>query len=211
VLGFNGSVCMTDPAGMDPNQQLMLPGIINVQGDLPFIHADTIRRSLEPLMRDTQIPMGTACTPIVQKREFVNRNVVKVVTDGQGFASYFSRAPIPYWREHAERASVEWGKRHLGVYVYRREFYLKEEKPVFVVEVTEESLLQFPAEIRSIPSGADLFVDQRRIGETPYFGKLPIGKYQLTLRKEGYFESSQTIAVDINMPFKSITARANKG
>jgi 3-deoxy-manno-octulosonate cytidylyltransferase (CMP-KDO synthetase) len=102
--------------------------IINVQGDLPFVRPDTIRRSLAPLTSDAGIPIGTACTPIFGRREFVNRNVVKVVTDGQGFASYFSRAPIPYHRDGRpviERGLLEWGKRHLGIYVYQREFLLE--------------------------------------------------------------------------------------
>lgn len=149
VRAFGGEAVLTSKKHRSGTDRLAevaedLPArwIINVQGDLPFLHADTIRRSLEPLMRDTRIPMGTACTPIVKKREFVNRNVVKVVTDGQGFASYFSRAPIPYWREHAERASVEWGKRHLGVYVYRREFLMQfahlTPAPLEVVEGLEQ-------------------------------------------------------------------------
>jgi len=127
-------------------QGLRARWIINVQGDLPFIHADTIRRSLEPLMRDPGIPMGTAATPIVVKHEFVNRNVVKVVTDSQGFAAYFSRAPIPYHREDgprtAPRGSFQWGKRHLGIYVFRRKFLLEFARltpaPLEVVEGLEQ-------------------------------------------------------------------------
>jgi 3-deoxy-manno-octulosonate cytidylyltransferase (CMP-KDO synthetase) len=135
VQGFGGEALLTSnkhTSGTDRlaevAQDLRARWIINVQGDLPFVHASTIRRSLEPLMRDTEIPMGTAATPIVTKREFVNRNVVKVVTDSQGFAAYFSRAPIPYHREGpsvAQRGAIQWGKRHLGIYVYQREFLLR--------------------------------------------------------------------------------------
>lgn len=103
--------------------------IVNVQGDLPFIRPDTIRRSLAPLMSDARILIGTASTPIIGRREFANPNVVKVVTDGRGFASYFSRAPIPYHRAGrpvAEgKCSLHWGKRHLGIYVYQRDFLLE--------------------------------------------------------------------------------------
>ena len=106
--------------------------VVNVQGDLPFIRPQTIARTLRPLCRDRSISMGTARTPIYEKEEWFNPNVVKVVTDAKGFALYFSRAPIPYIREHAglrPTAHLQeggiWGYRHVGVYVYRRDFLLK--------------------------------------------------------------------------------------
>ncbi|MBI4490521.1 MAG: 3-deoxy-manno-octulosonate cytidylyltransferase [Deltaproteobacteria bacterium] len=110
--------------------------VVNVQGDLPFVQSQTIARTLRPLCRDRSIFMGTARTPIYQKAEWSNPNVVKVVTDAKGFALYFSRAPIPYIREDAGTAHGSeltshcgegriWGYRHVGVYVYRRDFLLK--------------------------------------------------------------------------------------
>ncbi len=109
--------------------------VINVQGDLPFVRPQTISRTLRPLRRDRSIFMGTARTPIYQKEEWFNPNVVKVVTDTQGFALYFSRSPIPYLREQAgitdsspaadcHEARI-WGYRHIGIYAYRRDFLLK--------------------------------------------------------------------------------------
>ena len=85
--------------------------------------------------------------------------------------------------------------------VYRREFNLEEDSPTFAVDVLEEGLDLFPAVVRSEPRGADVFVDQKKVGTTPYEGKLPVGKHTLTLRKEGYFESSQEIEASINTPF----------
>ncbi len=110
--------------------------VANVQGDLPFVRSGTIARTLMPLRRNRSIVMGTAKTAIYHKQEWLNPNVVKVVTDASGFALYFSRAPIPHLRDPAEdarRRRVEsssprqtiWGYRHVGVYVYRREFLLK--------------------------------------------------------------------------------------
>jgi 3-deoxy-manno-octulosonate cytidylyltransferase (CMP-KDO synthetase) len=73
--------------------------------------------------------MGTARTPIVERAEWLNPNVVKVVTDRRGFALYFSRAPIPYFRDDGIPAGNGTGKilgyRHVGIYVYRRDFLLK--------------------------------------------------------------------------------------
>lgn len=87
--------------------------------------------------------------------------------------------------------------------IYRREFVLKEDKPIYSVEVTDDSLTKFPAEIRSKPLGADVFVDQQKVGVTPFVGDLPLGQHTLTLHKEGYFESSQNFSVDISLPFKT--------
>jgi 3-deoxy-manno-octulosonate cytidylyltransferase (CMP-KDO synthetase) len=103
--------------------------MINVQGDLPFIRPQTILRSLSPLKRNRSIPMGTARTPIIERDEWLNPNVVKVVTDRQGFALYFSRAAIPYARDDGIPTGNGTGKvlgyRHVGIYVYRRDFLLK--------------------------------------------------------------------------------------
>lgn len=94
--------------------------------------------------------------------------------------------------------------------VYRREFYLKEDQPAMMIDVTETGLDQFPAHVRSEPPGADVFVDGRKVGTTPFRGELPVGKHTLTLRKEGYFEETQTIEADINTPFRTeITLRTS--
>jgi 3-deoxy-manno-octulosonate cytidylyltransferase (CMP-KDO synthetase) len=103
--------------------------VVNVQGDLPFVRPQTILRTLGPLRRNRSIPMGTARTPIFERDEWLNPNVVKVVTDKNGFALYFSRAPIPHVRDDDHRArtasGITWGHRHVGIYVYRRDFLLK--------------------------------------------------------------------------------------
>jgi 3-deoxy-manno-octulosonate cytidylyltransferase (CMP-KDO synthetase) len=109
--------------------------LVNIQGDLPFIRAQTIARAIEPLMDDRKIPMGTVCTAIYEMKDWQNPNVVKVLKDRAGFALYFSRAPIPFFRNNeidvAGKTSTSssnqrlWGYRHLGLYVYRRDFLLK--------------------------------------------------------------------------------------
>jgi 3-deoxy-manno-octulosonate cytidylyltransferase (CMP-KDO synthetase) len=129
VSDFGGEVVLTSKrhaSGTDRlaevARKLKAEWVINVQGDLPFIRPQTILNSLKPLTRDRSIPMGTARTPIFEQEEWLNPNVVKVVTDARGFALYFSRAPIPHTRQAANEM---WGYRHVGVYVYRREFLLK--------------------------------------------------------------------------------------
>lgn len=131
VRSFGGRVYLTStkhPSGTDRlaevARKLRVHWIINVQGDLPFIEPETIRASLAAVTADASIPMGTAMTPIVRKQEFANTNVVKVVTDSQGFALYFSRSRIPYHRDRTTMPE-KWGDRHVGIYVYRRDFLLR--------------------------------------------------------------------------------------
>ncbi|MBM4263299.1 MAG: 3-deoxy-manno-octulosonate cytidylyltransferase [Deltaproteobacteria bacterium] len=140
VKSFGGEAVMTSKhlaSGTDRlaevARRLKAELLVNVQGDLPFIHADTITRAVRPLRRDRKIAMGTVCNPIYDEQEWRNPNIVKVLTDRAGFALYFTRAPVPYVREAQvelgarDKFSEErlWGYRHLGLYVYRREFLLK--------------------------------------------------------------------------------------
>lgn len=104
--------------------------VVNVQGDEPLIDPRMIEAAVAPLVADGSIPMGTLKTPLLSWSEYRDPNVVKVVTDRQGFALYFSRAPIPCPRD---LVSAEPGVspaalglyRHVGLYVYRRDFLLR--------------------------------------------------------------------------------------
>ena len=95
--------------------------IANVQGDEPLIDPAVIDAAIAPLAEDSSIPMGTVCYPIEETAELANPNVVKVVLDRRGFALYFSRLPIPFVRD---RRADTTRYRHLGLYVYRRDFLL---------------------------------------------------------------------------------------
>jgi len=125
---FGAEVAMTrpdHPSGTDRvaevARSLTSEVIVNVQGDEPLIDPAHIDAAAEPLLADPTIPMGTLCCPIDEIADLANPNVVKVVLDRQGFALYFSRLPIPFVRdEHAKATRY----RHLGLYVYRREFLL---------------------------------------------------------------------------------------
>lgn len=85
--------------------------------------------------------------------------------------------------------------------IYRREVKLQTENPSYVMAVTDEDLSVFPASIRSFPENADVFIDGNKVGVTPYNGMLPLGEHQMTLRKEGYFEHTEALKVDINTPY----------
>lgn len=129
VEAFGGEVAMTSAthtSGTDRiaevARDLDADVIVNVQGDLPLLDPSVVGAALEPLAGDPGLPMSTLKTAIRGREELDNPNVVKVVTDRQGFALYFSRSPLPFWRDGAP--SQAFAYKHIGLYVYRRDFLL---------------------------------------------------------------------------------------
>ena len=95
--------------------------IVNVQGDEPLIDPNAIDAAILPLLEEPAIPMGTIKKRIEDPREITDPNVVKVVTDRFENAIYFSRAAIPYSRDQEGITHFK----HIGLYVYRRNFLLR--------------------------------------------------------------------------------------
>lgn len=127
--GFGAEVAMTrgdHASGTDRAAEvaagLSAELVVNVQGDEPLVEPAAIDAAVAPLADDPTISMGTLCSPVESVGDLANPNVVKVVVDGAGFALYFSRLPIPFVRD--DRAEVR-RYRHIGLYVYRREFLLE--------------------------------------------------------------------------------------
>ncbi len=75
------------------------------------------------LLDDDEVPMGTLKKRIERDHEITDPNIVKVVTDGKGDALYFSRSTIPFHRDAAHDETPVYFK-HIGLYVYRRDFLL---------------------------------------------------------------------------------------
>ncbi len=130
VRAVGGQVAMTrpdHPTGTDRlaavAEGLAADIIVNVQGDLPFFPPDMVDDAVTALKDSPTTAMATVKTPIRSREEWQNPNVVKVVTDRDGFAVYFSRSPIPFYRQPPAPDHV-WGFRHVGLYVYRRDFLL---------------------------------------------------------------------------------------
>ena len=130
VESFGGEAVMTrpdHPTGTDRLAEvaagLEVDLIVNIQGDEPLIHPRMIEAAITPLMEDARIPMGTLKTAIDNWQEFQDPNVVKVVTDREGFALYFSRSPVPHCRDKGPLPEEAF--KHIGLYVYRRDFLLK--------------------------------------------------------------------------------------
>jgi len=96
---------------------------VNIQGDEPLIDPEAIDAAILSLNGDESVSMGTLKKRIVDPTEIVDTNVVKVVTNLLGDAIYFSRCPIPY--ERGGRSALPLYAKHIGLYVYRRDFLLR--------------------------------------------------------------------------------------
>jgi 3-deoxy-manno-octulosonate cytidylyltransferase (CMP-KDO synthetase) len=128
VRGFGGEAIMTSPdcaSGTDRVAEAargMDEGIfINLQGDEPLMDPSVIDAVASPLVSDPDVSMSTAALPGVDPEEYARPSVVKVVIDAKGDALYFSRSPIPHYRD----AGTGRFRKHLGIYGYRREFLFR--------------------------------------------------------------------------------------
>lgn len=124
--------------------------VVNVQGDEPLIHPGLINEVADLLTQRPEASMSTAAHAIAHLEEFTNPNVVKVVLDARQMALYFSRAPIPWWRDGQADGGFQSlpspaPLRHVGIYGYRAGFLrLFPQLPPAPIE-TMESLEQLRA------------------------------------------------------------------
>ena len=134
---FGAEVCMTSPehpSGTDRLQQVALDMnwaadhiVVNVQGDEPLIPPAVIDQVAGNLADHDNADMATLCEDITTLDELINPNAVKVVSDIDGMALYFSRAPIPWPRDefmNGQQSMPQSGAwyRHIGIYAYRTSF-----------------------------------------------------------------------------------------
>jgi len=100
--------------------------VVNVQGDEPLIEPDMIDEAILPLQNDAALVAGTLVRRISNESDLQNPSIPKVVLDNDGFCLYFSRSVIPFLRDSGEREWISAGTfyKHIGLYVYRREFLL---------------------------------------------------------------------------------------
>ena len=97
--------------------------VINIQGDEPFINKEPLEELITIFKNDFEkkVDLGSLMFQITDKEEIKNPNNVKVITDQQGFALYFSRSVIPFPRD--ENAGVRYMK-HIGIYAFRKQALL---------------------------------------------------------------------------------------
>lgn len=129
--------------------------IVNVQGDEPLIEPEMINSIIESFKNDDTISMSTLKYKIDTLEEIENPNYVKVVTDNNGYALYFSRSVIPYPR----KMDIKNYYKHVGIYGYKREFVVKYAKMEPTPLEKSESLEQ----LRALENGYRI-----KVMETPY-------------------------------------------
>jgi len=127
--------------------------VVNVQGDEPLIDPELIDAVAATLASRTNAAMSTAAHAIDSLEDFLNPNVVKTVLDAQGNALYFSRAPIPWWRDGFARngptalPTSPAPLRHIGIYGYRagfvRQFPALPPSPIEATEALEQLRAQW--------------------------------------------------------------------
>jgi 3-deoxy-manno-octulosonate cytidylyltransferase (CMP-KDO synthetase) len=130
--------------------------VVNIQGDEPLISPDAIDAAILPLVHEPDLVMGTLKKRIEDPREITDPNVVKVVTNRTGDAVYFSRCAIPFARETSGGTPYF---KHIGLYVYRRDFLLAYPAlPVGPLEAAERL-----EQLRALENGFSI-----RVVETEY-------------------------------------------
>lgn len=141
VRGFGGRAVLTSPAHRSGTDRLAEAAaglaadvVVNVQGDEPLLDPEAVDAAVAALVADPAVEIATLSAPLNDVEEMLAPSVVKVVTDARGDALYFSRSPIPHLRKAAgtdlrcaAAAAVAAGlaRKHLGLYVYRREALLR--------------------------------------------------------------------------------------
>jgi 3-deoxy-manno-octulosonate cytidylyltransferase (CMP-KDO synthetase) len=183
VEAFGGTARLTrpsHPSGSDRlaevAETLRADLIVNVQGDEPLIEPAMIEEALAPLAADPSLLMGTLRRRIDDPSALSDPNVVKVVVDREGYALYFSRAPIPFVRGSAsttasgDASAVASGPgaspttgltaayKHIGLYVYRRDFLLAFSK----LEPTPLERLEALEQLRALEHGIPIITVETR-------------------------------------------------
>jgi 3-deoxy-manno-octulosonate cytidylyltransferase (CMP-KDO synthetase) len=140
--------------------------IVNVQGDEPLIPPATIESAVEAILNDDSIQMATTCEKIYDASDVTSPDVVKVITDENNFALYFSRSPMPFPRDavkkygtlenalREDKSLISLFRKHTGLYVYRREFLLKFTK----LKQTNLEKTEMLEQLRALENGAKIKV-----------------------------------------------------
>jgi 3-deoxy-manno-octulosonate cytidylyltransferase (CMP-KDO synthetase) len=134
VRAFGGHAVMTPPSLESGSDRIAYVArsmadtdiVVNVQGDEPLLAPAMIDEAVRPLLENPGLPVGTLVRRIETPHELFNPGIVKVVLDKDGYCLYFSRSVIPYGRDHPQGDWLDSSAyyKHVGLYVFRREFLL---------------------------------------------------------------------------------------
>jgi 3-deoxy-manno-octulosonate cytidylyltransferase (CMP-KDO synthetase) len=128
--------------------------VVNLQADEPEIDPANINCLAELLIKNPDCRMATLAADFQSPEQITNPNIVKVITDCNNNAIYFSRAPIPYNREKSGVGNVQQYLRHIGIYAYRRDFLLK----ITALPQTPLEKIEKLEQLRAIENGFDILV-----------------------------------------------------
>jgi len=133
---FGADVCMTAESHRSGTERICevieqrsitdTEVVVNVQGDEPLLANENIDQVASLLEDDPSLPVASLYTPLQQREDIFDPNIVKVVTNKYDRALYFSRAPIPWDRERFSQSDDSYAetryKKHVGIYAYRAQF-----------------------------------------------------------------------------------------
>ncbi|MFC1888323.1 3-deoxy-manno-octulosonate cytidylyltransferase [Thermodesulfobacteriota bacterium] len=134
--------------------------VINLQGDEPLVRPEMVEILVRAMGDEPGLQMATLSHPVVTIEDVENPNIVKVVTDLEGYALYFSRLPVPFLRSDAAGAPGFTVQKHIGIYAYRRDWLLRfaslDPTPLEMCEKLEQlRALENGIRIRVLESPAD--------------------------------------------------------
>ncbi len=160
VVSFGGKAVMTSPAHRSGTDRVAEAAgacdydiIINVQGDEPLIKPAMIDDVIG-LLDDGRASIGTLAKRLKSPEETADPNVVKVVFDPEGFALYFSRAPIPYPRDGGPSEAFK----HIGIYSYRKEALRR----LAALPPSRLELIEKLEQLRALEAGMKIKVKETR-------------------------------------------------
>lgn len=152
VINFGGKAVLTKMHSSGTDRIAEAAGkikadiIVNIQGDEPLISSRMIDSAVSHFKRDKKAVMGTMKKEIASIEEALNPNIVKVITDKDNNAIYFSRLPIPFLRdENKRKVPLKTYYKHIGLYLYKRPFLLKFSKMKQTLLEKKEKLEQLRA------------------------------------------------------------------
>ena len=163
VKSFGGNVILTSKNHINGTSRIAevcetysdFDVVVNIQGDEPLVEPDMIDSIIDSFIEDNSIPMATLKHKLNTLEEIENPNSVKVVTDKNNFAIYFSRSVIPYPRN----LDLKNYYKHIGIYGYKRDFIMEYSK----MDSTPLELSESLEQLRVLENGYKI-----KVLETPH-------------------------------------------
>jgi 3-deoxy-manno-octulosonate cytidylyltransferase (CMP-KDO synthetase) len=186
VRGFGAEAVFTSPqhsSGTDrvaeAARDIDAKIVINIQADEPLMHTSVIDSLAEVMLSNPGLGMATVRKKIENENEINNPNVVKVICDKDNFAVYFSRFPIPYYRDK-DTQTVHY--KHLGIYAYTKDFlYTFKNLPFSYLEEAEKL-----EQLRALEAGYKIKVIETKFDSWGVDTEEDFQKVEEILRKKGH-------------------------